>query len=350
MHIEARDHGAAYVFRWLARLSALPASAVPAHAEAPLGYLHTHGLHADAGTALLWGMMLIAIAVVVIVTALLLAAIFRRREAIPPLPGRTTVECPPGGRSWIVVGTAISTVVLFAVTIWTVFVLAEIARAPTDEAASFRLQVIGHQWWWEVRYFGDDPSQTFTTANEIHIPVGQAVQVTLTGLDVIHSFWVPALAGKTDVIPGQTNETWLEAQAPGIYRGQCTEYCGHQHAHMAFEVIASSPQEFETWRDGQIANAVTIDEGLVAGQNLFLEKCGVCHAVRGTRAGGILGPNLSHLMTRTTIAAGTLPNTAGYLTAWIADPQHIKPGSFMPQINLSASELNRISRYLQSLK
>ena len=346
----ARNHGAADVLRWVTPLSALPASAVPAHAEAPLGYLHTHGLHANAGTALLWGMMLIAIAVVVIVTALLLAAMFRRREAIPPLSGRTSVERPPEGRSWIVVGTAVSTVVLFAVTIWTVFVLAAIARAPTDQAASFRLQVIGHQWWWEVRYLGDDPSLTFTTANEIHIPVGQAVQVTLTGLDVIHSFWVPALAGKTDVIPGQTNETWLEAQMPGIYRGQCTEYCGHQHAHMAFEVIASPAQEFEEWRNVQIANAATIDESLLAGQNLFLEKCGICHAVRGTLAGGIFGPNLSHLMTRTTIAAGTLPNTAGYLTAWIADPQQIKPGSLMPQIDLTPTELNHISLYLQSLK
>jgi cytochrome c oxidase subunit 2 len=346
---EGRSVNLDRAFRAIAPLGAVLAWGGVAHADAPLSYLRTHGLHANAGTTLIWGMMIISIAVVVIVTILLLAAVFRRRE--PPLPGQSVVERPPQGRGWIAVGTGISTVVLFAVTVWTVLALAEVAMPPPGNAAApVRLEVIGHQWWWEVRYFGDHPSLAFTTANEIHIPVGQTVPVTLTGLDVIHSFWVPALAGKTDVIPGQTNETWLEAQTPGIYRGQCTEYCGAQHAHMAFEVIASSPEEFEAWWKAQLANPTTDDERALAGQNLFLEKCAVCHAIRGTRADGVFGPNLSHLTTRSTLAAGTVPNTPGYLSAWIADPQNLKPGSLMPRIDLSAAELEEISRYLQSLR
>lgn len=321
-----------------------------ARADAPLNYLRTFGPHANAATALLWGMLIISIAVIAIVTALLLAGLFRRREAVHHPLGPMFVERPPGGRSWIAIGTCVSTAVLFAVTVWTVLALAAIAWPPGGHAAGPRVEVIGHQWWWEIHYHDDDPSQTFATANEIHLPVGQAVHVTLKGVDVIHSFWVPALAGKTDVIPGQVNETWLEAQVPGVYFGQCTEYCGVQHAQMGLKVIADAPGDFDAWRRGQLESAPRPDEALRPGANAFAEKCSVCHAIRGTRAGGILGPDLSHLMTRTTLAAGTLPNAQGYLSAWIADPQHFKPGTLMPRIELSASELESITLYLRSLK
>jgi cytochrome c oxidase subunit II len=321
----------------------------PARAATPLGYLQTHGMRGDAITPLLWAMLIISIAVIVVVTILLLAGIFRRRELAAESTGRSTVERTSGGLAWISIGVGISTVVLFAITVWTVVTLAAVARPAGPFGAN--LEITGHQWWWEIRYIDDDPSRSFTTANEIHIPVGQQVRVKLRGVDVIHSFWIPALTGKTDVIPGQINSTWLEASAPGVYRGQCTEYCGQQHAHMGLEVVASSPDDFSMWRSDQLRGAPAPASPLMQeALNTFLTRCGICHTVRGTRAGGILGPDLSHLMSRRTIAAGTLPNTPGALSAWIADPQHIKPGSLMPQLNLSGPELSYIRSYLETLK
>ena len=189
------------------------------------------------------------------------------------------------------------------------------------------------------------------TANEIHIPVGKPVRIGLTGSDVIHSFWVPSLTGKTDVIPGQTNMTWIEAEKPGIYRGQCTEYCGQQHAHMAIETIASQMDEFEAWRNNQLRPSPAATSPQAAkDESIFVTRCGICHTVRGSLAQGILGPNLSHLMSRRTIAAGTLPNRPGDLAAWIADPQHVKPGNMMPQTGLSGAELASVLRFLETLQ
>ncbi len=227
--------------------------------------------------------------------------------------------------------------------------LAQIGRPPQEPA--FTVEVIGHQWWWEIRYLSDQPARNFTTANEIHIPVGETVAVKLISRDVIHSFWVPALGGKTDLIPGQTNVTWMEADKPGVYRGQCAEYCGLQHAHMALTVVAQEPEAFEAWRAGQLEPASEANtERVQAGLTAFIQKCGICHTVRGTRAQGIVGPDLSHLMERRTLAAGTLPNTPGNLAGWIADPQHVKPGNFMPQPQLSAAELLRILAFLKTLE
>jgi cytochrome c oxidase subunit 2 len=322
-------------------------SCSPARADAPLTYLRTHGLHADAATPLLWGMIIISAAVVLIVTVLLLGSLYRRRPAAPDSRG---VVRPSGGIVWIATGVAISALVLFAVTVWTVVTLAQASRIPGGDPG-LRLEVIGHQWWWEVRYLNADPSQTFTTANEIHIPAQVPVEVALDGTDVIHSFWVPALMGKTDIIPGQTNLTWIEAAAPGVYRGQCTEYCGLQHAHMALQMIADMPADFAAWRANQLKSVPEPQtQELKADQGAFVQKCGVCHSVRGTRAGGILGPDLSHFMTRKTLAAGTLPNTPGHLSAWIADPQHIKPGALMPRLDLSGPDLARVRKFLGSLE
>jgi cytochrome c oxidase subunit 2 len=213
------------------------------------------------------------------------------------------------------------------------------------------VQVTGHQWWWEIRYLSDDPSQEFVTANEIHIPVGKAVEVRLRAADVIHSFWVPALAGKTDLIPGQENRTWIEAQRPGVYRGQCGEYCGEQHAHMGFQVVASSPDQFERWRKQQLQSAASDLTGPAKpGRDLFTTRCGICHTVRGTTAGGILGPDLTHVMSRARIGAAALPNNPGSLAAWIADPQHVKPGNFMPRLDLSGPQMVLVRQYVESLK
>jgi cytochrome c oxidase subunit 2 len=173
----------------------------------------------------------------------------------------------------------------------------------------------------------------------------------LRSADVIHSFWVPALTGKTDTIPGQTNSSWLEADTAGTYLGQCAEYCGTQHAHMALRIIADPPDRFQAWRNDQLAAASKPPAASQAatGEAVFEAGCGGCHKVRGTLAGGALGPDLTHLMSRQTIAAGTVPNTPANLSAWIADPQHVKPGTQMPSIPLSGPELEAVRSFLQGL-
>ena len=214
------------------------------------------------------------------------------------------------------------------------------------------LKIVGHQWWWEVRYEDDSPHRSFVTANEIRIPTGQPVKVELESADVIHSFWVPSLTGKMDLITGQKNELQFTAKRAGVYRGQCAEFCGLQHAHMAFTVIALPPDEFGRWRDreNQSANSPADQLGK-QGEALFRARgCALCHNIGGTLAGGQLGPDLTHIGSRTTIAAGTLPNTPATLGGWIADPQHIKPGNFMPKMPLQSDELIAILHYLEQLK
>lgn len=332
---------------------ALPCLLLPtkaASAETPLDYLITHGARADSIAHLAWFSTAVSVLVILIVTALLLVGIFRRRDLPPPaLPGMAAIARPQGGISWIYVGVGITTVVLLITTFWTFATLAR--TGPQPGPAAVRLLITGHQWWWEVRYLADTPSDEFTTANEIHIPVGKVVEVKLRGDDVIHSFWVPKLAGKTDMIPGQENQTWLQADREGVYRGQCGEYCGQQHAHMAFEVVASSTDEFEQWRQQQLQSApATSGAALQQGETLFDSRCGICHRVRGTIAGGIVGPDLTHIMSRRAIGAATLPNNRGNLAAWIADPQHTKPGNLMPRLDLSGPQLTLIRQYVETLK
>ncbi|HET9572426.1 MAG TPA: cytochrome c oxidase subunit II [Methyloceanibacter sp.] len=317
-------------------------------ADAPMTFLRSFGAKADQVLPLTWGLTVISILVVVIVSALLLRSLFAS-PAIGGLPNqKLPVERPTGGLAWIYVGTAISAMVLFGSAVWTMVTLAAVGQ-PAGKPA-FTVEVTGHQWWWQVRYLSGRPARIFTTANEIHIPVGEPVEVRLTTADVIHSFWVPALTGKTDLIPGQTNLTWIEADKPGVYRGQCTEFCGEQHAHMGLTVVANKPQDFDAWWDAQLkAPAPAVAESAEQGEAVFVGRCGICHSVRGSSAGGKAGPDLSHLMTRRTIAAGTLPNTPGNLAGWIADPQHIKPGSHMPRTEVTPEQLQQIVAYLQTL-
>jgi cytochrome c oxidase subunit 2 len=324
--------------------------AASARAQTPLSYLEAHGARAYPINSLTWALIIVSLVVVLMSIVLVLAATFRRRMwRADALPGRVELEPLRSGIGWIAIGVGASTLVLFGMTAWTVVTLAAVSSPPGG--AKVNLEIIGHQWWWEVRYLGDTPDRTFRTANDIHVPVGQPVGVTLRTADVIHSFWVPALNGKTDLIPGQTNTTWFSASRPGVYRGQCTEYCGQQHAHMGLEVMADTPDDFRTWWDHQLepARAPESDDAR-QDREAFITKCGACHAVRGTRADGVLGPDLSHLMTRRSIAAATLPNTIGYLSGWIADPQHVKPGALMPRLDISGPELTRIRRFLETLK
>jgi cytochrome c oxidase subunit 2 len=221
-----------------------------------------------------------------------------------------------------------------------------------DDPQSLVVKVRGYQWWWEVRYPDAEPANSIVTANEIHVPVGRPVRVELAAADVIHSFWVPNLAGKQDAIPGRDNTLRFTAREPGIYRGQCAEFCGLQHAHMSFIVVAETPDAFEAWRARQRAAGrapETTEEA--AGRDEFVgRQCGACHAVRGTPASGNLGPDLTHVASRATIAAGLLETTRGALAAWIADPQTLKPGNNMPLVPLSADELSAVSAYLASLR
>jgi cytochrome c oxidase subunit 2 len=311
----------------------------------PMAYLKTYGPRADPVTGLTWGLMDLSLAVVAIVTLLVVAGAWLRRER-PSAPVFATLPVGrnEGGLRWIWIGLALTVLALVAALAWTVEVMAAVG-APAGPPA-LTLEITGHQWWWEVRYFGATPEQTFVTANEIHIPTGQPVLVKLNGADVIHSFWIPALAGKTDTIPGRTNLTWLQADRPGVYRGQCTEYCGVQHAHMAAFVTADPPAVFEAWRTNQLRAASVVAS---PGERLFVRRCGACHTVRGREAGGVSGPDLTHLMSRQTLAAGTVPNTLDGLSGWIANPQALKPGARMPTTGLSGPELGQVVAYLETL-
>ena len=217
---------------------------------------------------------------------------------------------------------------------------------------ALHLVVTGNQWWWDVQYTNPNPALNVQTANEIHIPVGRPVSVTLLSNDVIHSFWIPALQGKIDTIPGRQNEVWLQADEPGVYRGQCAEYCGAQHAKMAFVVVAEAPDDFEHWLAANRAPAPpphTPEER--RGLDVFERgPCAMCHSIAGTTAGGRSAPDLTHIASRSTIGAGWLPNTPGNLAGWIADPQHIKPGARMPPTGLSSEELQAVLTYLETLK
>jgi cytochrome c oxidase subunit 2 len=214
------------------------------------------------------------------------------------------------------------------------------------------IRVRGLQWWWEFKYLKPDGQRTFTTANEIHIPTGKDVRIQLEGGDVIHSFWVPSLAGKQDLVPGRLNELTLHADRAGIYRGQCAEFCGLQHAHMAFFVIAEPEATFKTWLEAQHQDGNQSDDPEAQhGRAVFESKaCNACHTVRGTLAQGTNGPDLTHVSSRRTIASGLLETNRGSFAAWIADPQTIKPGNNMPMVPLQADELRAVSAYMMSLK
>lgn len=309
----------------------------------PMDYLHTHGAQGDAVQRLLWGSGLFSLAVIVAIAGLVLTGSLSRHVRDRGAPPR--VARHDAGLAWIAGGTAFTVLGLVVFMVWTVRDMAAIAAAPTEPQLT--VEVRAHQWWWEFRYLDKDPSRIFTTAKELHIPVGQPVRFRLISADVIHSFWIPKLGGKTDVIPGQTNITWLEASQPGEYRGQCAEYCGAQHAHMALVAYADRPGDFEAWRDAQLRPASPPATAEAReGADDFIARCGACHTMRGTPAGGKLGPDLTHIMSRHTLAAGTLPNTVAYLSGWISNPQTVKPDAQMPDLDLSGPELEAIRSYL----
>lgn len=321
-------------------------AALPAYADEPMAYLSTSGPAADPITHLGWLMGGISVAVVIIVGLLLIAGLARRR------PGGTAgdaLQRDRGGMSFIYIGVGLTILVLIVCLGWNLATIAKVRQPPGP--AAFTVQVTAHQWWWEVAYPDEQhPHRTFLTANEIHIPAGKPVRFELRSADVIHSFWVPKLGGKMDVIPGQVNVTWLQADQPGTYRGECLVLCGAQHAHMAFLVVADKPSDFHAWQDAQAPDALPPAPGQqTRGERVFDDKCAGCHTIRGGNAGGVVGPDLTHLMSRTTLAAGTLPNDPADLEDWISHPQEIKPGTQMPTVQLSAADLADITAYLKTL-
>jgi cytochrome c oxidase subunit II len=307
------------------------------------------GPNAERISDLFWYMTTTASVIYVIVIGVLVYAAFRRREE-PPGPA---VEARMERRAGVsvAVGIAVTVVVLIA-TLLVDFSLSRANASTGDEQQPITIEIVGHQWWWEVHYEDSIPQRRVTTANELYLPVGERVKLVMTSTDVIHSFWVPNLAGKKDIVPGYRTETWLQADRPGVYRGQCAEFCGHQHAKMGITVIAVPRAEFDQWIARQLQPAAPPTDSLAfAGQQVFVSgSCAMCHNITGTTASGVVGPDLTHLASRRMIGAGTLLNRRGQLAGWIVDPQGIKPGVRMPSNQLDPNELRALLAYLETLR
>jgi cytochrome c oxidase subunit 2 len=306
--------------------------------------LDAAGIQAARIELLWWLMFWVCTAVFVLVLAAVALAVRRGRSAAEPRPSERSLLIG------VSAATGLTIVILFGLLYASAATGRAIGTAPG--AAALTVRITGYQWWWAIEYPHEQPSLHVVTANELHIPVGRPVVLNLHAADVIHSFWVPNLHGKMDLVPGRRNTTWLQADSPGTYRGQCAEYCGLQHANMGVTVIAEPPEDFERWLAAQRAGAgppATPDatRGLA-----IVEKgpCALCHTVRGTQAGARLGPDLTHVASRSTIAAASLLNTREHLSAWIQNPQHFKPGNRMPSSDLSPEELQAVVAYLETLR
>lgn len=292
-----------------------------------------------------WWMLGASVVVFAGAVGLLLLAYARRgSEGLPWFGKRERVA----GGMVIAFGIAIPLVVLLALFGATDIYAVRYSAAPAAGSTRMTVEVIGRQWWWEARY----PASGAVTANEIHIPTETRVRVVATSADVIHSLWVPRLARKIDMIPGRENEILFDTPDAGTYVGQCSEFCGLQHAHMRLTVVAEPRPSFEAWQ-AKMARATADVSGSRAreGRALFMSRgCGGCHQLRGTEARGTIGPDLTHLATRSTLAALTIPNTPSELASWIRDPQAIKPGNHMPDLGLSSGEASKIAAFLEALR
>ena len=300
--------------------------------------LHPAGPAASRIAVLTWVMVAAFTAIFLLVSTLTLIAVFRRP--------RSPDAAPPLGKTRFIVagGIGLPVVVLVPLLFYALQTSSEL-RTPTEGPT---IRVVGRMWWWEVHY----PEHGIATANEIHIPIGQRIRVEVESADVIHSFWVPPLNGKRDMIPGLRSVTWLQADEPGEYRGQCAEYCGDQHAKMAFLVIALPPEEFRAWvaerkQPRTIGDSPEEKRGLAV---FTSAGCAQCHAIRGTPANATLGPDLTHIGIRRTLGAATLPNNRGNLAGWITDPRPIKPGVKMPASYLAPDDREALVTFLESLK
>lgn len=308
--------------------------------------LDPRGPAADRAENLWWIMFGLGLFVLVVVAVALLVGVRRHSGSESPIDRREDHE--GSSRRWIlgagVVGPAIIIAIVFVATVWSMSVSSQEA-----DGDSMVVEVTGHQWWWEVRY----PDLGVVTANEVHLPAGVDVELRLRSADVIHSFWVPALAGKRDALPERTNTLTIESDAPGTYVARCAEFCGIQHAHMNVVVVAHDRASFDEWVAAHRMPAVeptTADQR--AGAELFVDRgCGSCHVVDGLTVGGDTpAPDLTHLASRREIAGGLLDSTGPDLRRWISDPHAVKPGTLMPDVDVTDTELDDLVAYLESLR
>jgi cytochrome c oxidase subunit 2 len=301
--------------------------------------------------ALWWITLVICTAVFVAVLLALAWALARARRGDPATPPDLSSLVRPERGAAIVVAVAVGICAALLIYLTLASYITD-RRLASLGAPAVRIELTAHRWWWEVRYLDADPSRIITTANEIHIPVGKPVLVTLKADDVIHSFWVPNLAGKKDLIPGRDASITLQADVPGTYRGQCAEFCGVQHAKMALLVFADPPEQFEAWAATERKSALEpASEEERRGREIFVSgRCAMCHAIQGTSASARKAPDLTHFASRETLGAGTVPNSIGHLAGWILDPHSIKPGVNMPANPLDPDELHALLAYLEGLR
>jgi cytochrome c oxidase subunit 2 len=289
-------------------------------------------------------------ALVTVGLVIALARHARRGASEPEIIGEpdARTQSRTGAVVWSLV--ALTIAILFALLITDFFSGNKIYAAPDPNALG--IKITGHQWWWEIEYQNPQPSEIVTTANEIHVPVGKTVKFELQSVDVIHSFWVPNMHGKKDLVPGHPTTTWFTATRAGEFRGQCAEYCGEQHALMRLVFVSEPPAQFENWLNSQKQIAPEpVSDSQRRGRDIFVSRqCVMCHTIQGTNARATLGPDLTHLTSRKMLAAGALPNTRGYLAGWILNAQVLKPGTQMPPTQLSADDLNALLDYLESLR
>ncbi len=327
---------------------------LPACAGVHQSAVDAAGPQAGRIEALFWFFAALLGAIFVIVITATVWALARRRG-----PGQQELErihAPSGATERRLIWTVgIATAITVAILLGLVVVSVSTGKALSEldnRQNGLTVEVYGNQWWWYVRYPNADASRIVVTANEIHIPVGRPVMVRGTSHDVIHSFWIPNLHGKADLIPSRINTEWIQADRPGRFRGQCAEFCGLQHAHMALWVVAEPQDRFDAWMNRQLQPAAApSNSDTERGQQVFLSHaCVLCHSIAGTIAAAQAGPDLTHFGSRLTIAAGTLPNTKGNLGGWILDPQNIKPGNHMATVPVKSDELQPLLDYLESLQ
>jgi cytochrome c oxidase subunit II len=312
-----------------------------------LSATHPVGPQAERLTELTWVLTWMSVIVSAIVIGALLYSLWRGSRRTENAAG------PAVERKlalWVGGSVGATVVILVGILIYNLMVGRDLAAFADRSAMTIR--VAGNQWWWEVEYRDPLPNRRLTTANEIHVPVGRKIRLEVQSKDVIHSFWAPNVHGKIDLVPGYTATTHIQVDKPGTYHGRCAEFCGLQHAHMDFYIIAHEPAEFATWYEAQLKPAPSPADTLqLKGQEVFLSRrCSMCHAIRGTPADSRVGPDLTHVASRRTLASGRIPNTRGHLAGWILDPQRIKPGVLMPPTQLKSEELHALLSYLESLK